>query len=79
MPVLRLGSGGLKMKEIHVKYVFQEHLNHLTNIYCAPNYVSDFSGGSVVKNLPGNAGDSGDMGLIPGSGQSLGKGNGNLC
>ena len=31
----------------------------------------------VVKNLPGNAGDTGDMGLIPGSGRSPGGGNGN--
>ena len=36
-----------------------------------------FSGGSVVKNLPVHAGDSGDMGLIPGSGRSPGVGNGN--
>ena len=25
-----------------------------------------FPGGSVVKNMPANAGDVGDMGLIPG-------------
>jgi len=31
----------------------------------------------VVKNLPANAGDSIDLGLIPGSGRSLGVGNGN--
>ena len=31
----------------------------------------------VVKNLPANAGDARDMGLIPGSGRSLGEGNGN--
>ena len=36
----------------------------------------DFSGGPVVKNLPGNAGDARDMGLIPGSGISLGVENG---
>ena len=36
-----------------------------------------FPGGSVVKNLPANARDSGDMGLMPGSGRSLGEGNGN--
>ena len=36
-----------------------------------------FPGGSVVKNLPANAGDAGDKGLIPGSGRSPGKGNGN--
>ena len=32
--------------------------------------------GSVVKNLPVNAGDAGDTRLIPGSGRSLGEGNG---
>ena len=36
-----------------------------------------FPGGSVVKNLSANAGDVRDMGLIPGLGRSLGKGNGN--
>ena len=29
-----------------------------------------------VKNLPANAGDTGDTGLIPGSGRSPGEGNG---
>ena len=32
----------------------------------------------VVKNLPANAGDAGDMGLIPGSERVLGVGNGSL-
>ena len=36
-----------------------------------------FPGGSVVKNLPANAGAAGDMGLIPGSGRAPGGGNGN--
>ena len=36
-----------------------------------------YSGGSVVKNLPVNSGDSGFKGLIPGSGRSLGGENGN--
>ena len=31
----------------------------------------------MVKNLPAKVGDTGDMGLIPGSGRSLGAGNGN--
>ena len=31
----------------------------------------------VVKNLPANAGDTGDMGLIPGCGRSSGGGHGN--
>ena len=34
-------------------------------------------GGSLAKNLPANAGDARDMGLIPGSGRSLGEGKGN--
>ena len=37
----------------------------------------DFSDGSVVKNLPTNAGDMGDAGLIPRSGRSPEEGNGN--
>ena len=36
-----------------------------------------FPGGAVVKNLPANAGDAGDMGSIPGSGRFHGEGNGN--
>ena len=31
----------------------------------------------VVKNLPANAGDAGDLGLIPGSGKSTGGRDGN--
>ena len=38
-------------------------------------YIECFPGGSVVKNLLANAGDTG---LIPGSRRSSGKGNGNL-
>ena len=34
-------------------------------------------GGTVVKNLPANAGDAGDGGLIPGSGRSPAEGNAN--
>ena len=36
-----------------------------------------FLGGTVGKNPPANAGDSGDEGSIPGSGRSSGEGNGN--
>ena len=36
-----------------------------------------FSGGAVVKNPPANAGDTRDVGLIPGSGSSPEVGNGN--
>ena len=37
----------------------------------------EFPDGSVVKNLLGNSGDSGDMGSIPGLGKSPGGGNSN--
>ena len=36
-----------------------------------------FPGGSVVKNPPANAGDTGDVGSVLGSGRSPGEGNGN--
>ena len=34
-----------------------------------------FPGGSVIKNPPANAGDTREMGSIPGLGRSLGGGN----
>ena len=37
-----------------------------------------FPGGSVVKNPPANAGDTGDTSSIPGSGRSPGGVSGNL-
>ena len=39
--------------------------------------VVGFPGGSVVKNLPANAGDTRDTSSIPGLGRSPGVGNGN--
>ena len=36
-----------------------------------------FPGGTVVKNLPASAGDTGDVGLILGPGRSPGVENGN--
>ena len=36
-----------------------------------------FPGGTVVKNLPANAGDAKDVGSMPESGRFPGKGNGN--
>ena len=35
-----------------------------------------FPSGLVVQNPPASTGDTGDMGLIPGSGRSPGEGNG---
>ena len=42
-----------------------------------PVNIRDCLGGSVAKNLLANAGDLGDMGLIPGLGRSPGGGNAN--
>ena len=41
------------------------------------SYIRGFPGGTVVKNLPANAGDARDAGSIPGLGRSPGVGNGN--
>ena len=38
-----------------------------------------FQGGSVVKNLPANAGNTRPTGSVSGLGRSLGGGNGNTC
>ena len=46
-------------------------------IWLHMTYNRDFPHGSVVKNLPANAGDIRDMGLIPVLGRSPGGGNGN--
>ena len=40
-------------------------------------FVLGFPGGSVVKNLPVSVGDARHSRLVPGSGRSLGAGNGN--
>ena len=40
-------------------------------------YKMGFPGDIVVKNLPANAGDTRNLGSIPGVGRSPGEGNGN--
>ena len=44
---------------------------------CTAQAVVGFPDGSVVKNLPANAGDAGDLGSILRLGRSSGGGNGN--
>ena len=44
---------------------------------CTGQAVVGFPDGSVVKNLPANAGDTGDLGSILRLGRSSGGGNGN--
>ena len=39
--------------------------------------ICTFPGDSMVRNMPVGPGDAGDAGSIPGSGRSLGGGNGN--
>ena len=39
--------------------------------------ILSFPGGSMVKNMPANAGDTRDVGWIPALGRSPGEGNGN--
>ena len=46
-------------------------------IYVALYYLLSVPGVSVVKNLPANAGATGDVDLIPESGRSPEEGNGN--
>ena len=46
-----------------------------TYIHTYINMYMDFSGGSVAKNPPDNARDTGEAGLIPGLGRSPGGGN----
>ena len=48
-----------------------------TGLFICLRLPGGFPGGSVVKNLPPNAGDTVDAGSIPGSGRSLEGGNGN--
>ena len=47
---------------------------NILNLYRS---VVGFPGGTVVKNLPANAGNAKDMGSVPGWGRSSGGGNGN--
>ena len=51
--------------------------NHVNILLGEGIKIIGFQGGTVVKNPPANAGDTGDVGLIPGLGRSLGVGNGN--
>ena len=47
------------------------------NCFILGTFGGDFQGGTMVKNLPANVGDAGDVGSIPGLGISPGVENGN--
>ena len=50
--------------------------NHMSLNSVALPFTTGFPGGTVVQNLPANAGDTRHMGSIPGSERSPGVGNG---
>ena len=78
---------GLHLGPIHLLGLYPlQLLNHPTSWVFTPvsllpdKYIHThmgFPGGTVAKNLPANAGDTIDSGLIPGSGRSPRVGNGN--
>ena len=51
--------------------------NHVNILLREGIKIIGFQGGTVVKNPPANAGDTGDVGSIPGLGRSLGGRNSN--
>ena len=55
--------------------VLKNLVNMFLNHCC---FTGGYPSGSVVKSLPAKAGDAGDVSWIPGSGRSVGGGNGNL-
>ena len=57
--------------------MWEAWLYQVLEFIIVPHFSRDFPGGSVIKNLPANAGDSGDAVSIPGSGISPERGNGN--
>ena len=54
-----------------------EKRNHIYKCSVSPPVTGASQAVLVVNNLPTNAGDIRDVGLIPGSGRSPGKGDGN--
>ena len=57
--------------------MWEDWLYQILGFIIMPHLLRDFPGASVIKNLPANAGDSGDEVSIPGSGISPERGNGN--
>ena len=64
------------MRNVYVK-CSARCLKHQMFPFIIPCVIRGFPGGSAVKNPPASPGDTGDRGLIPGSGRSSGGGNGN--
>ena len=62
---------------LNVLWGLNEIIHIIQTLTCNTHPTKGFPGGSVVNNLPANAGDTGDMDLIPGVGRSPGRGNDN--
>ena len=69
--------GRIKRSQTWLKWLSM-HVHVCVYIYTQTHiYIYGFPCGSVIKNPPANAGDTGVEGLIPGSERSPGEGNGN--
>ena len=67
------------MKTLHLKFFYIQKTVLKISLLKSNSgevVVKGFAGGSMVKNLPANAGDAGDRVLIPWLGRSPGEGNG---
>ena len=75
-PPLRLGTSSLwAAKSCHTLALRRNAWVRTRAILTSdPLYSLGFPGGTVIKNLPAKAGDTGDAGLISGSGRSPGVG-----
>ena len=58
-------------------FFFSLSLSFFLNFLGYVIYILGFPGGEVVKNMPANAGGTGNGGSVPGSGRYPGEGNGN--
>ena len=67
----------IKLTNILASFPFKQLNLPISNHNCKVTHVwillMGFPSGSVVKSLPANAGEAGDVGLIPGSGRPLGR------
>ena len=68
---------GCDFSFIHSCIHCARNMGQLTLLISLPISFLGFPGSTVAKNLPANAGDTRDSGLIPGSGRSPAVGNGN--
>ena len=60
-----------------ISVAYKDDGEFLTHVIHPLGHLWGFPGGTMVKNLPANAGGARDVGSTPGTGRSPGKGNGN--